>query len=107
MRVVELYQETRANMGQKPKKGAFLVSGGVRLLGGQRQRIGIARGLCTDPELLIFDEATSALDNETETAIMESINVMHGKQTRIIIARRLTTIGECDIAMLENVPERV
>ena len=53
--------------------------------------------LYTDPELLIFDEATSALDNETEAAIMESVNSLHGKKTMIIIAHRLTTIKECDI----------
>ena len=70
---------------------------GIRLSGGQRQRIGIARALYEDPEVMVLDEATSALDGETEAAIMESINRLHGKKTLVIIAHRLTTIEKCDL----------
>lgn len=65
--------------------------------GGQRQRIGIARSLYNDPDVLIMDEATSALDNDTEAAIIESINRLHGKKTLVIIAHRLQTIENCDM----------
>ena len=70
---------------------------GVRLSGGQRQRIGIARALYNDPKILVLDEATSALDNETENAVMEAIDGLHGRKTMIVIAHRLSTIKNCDI----------
>ncbi len=76
---------------------------GIRISGGQRQRIGIARALFEDPEVLVLDEATSALDNDTEAAIMDSINRLHGKKTLVIIAHRLQTIEKCDMVYrIEN-----
>ena len=69
---------------------------GVKFSGGQRQRIAIARALYNDPDILIMDEATAALDNETEQAVMESIEALQGIKTLIIIAHRLTTIRKCD-----------
>ena len=76
---------------------------GIRLSGGQIQRIGIARALYRKPQVLVLDEATSALDNNTEAAIMEEINELKGNMTIIIIAHRLSTIDNCDyVYRVEN-----
>lgn len=69
---------------------------GVRLSGGQIQRIGIARALYNDPDIIVFDEATSALDTLTESSIMESINVLKSEKTIIIISHRLNSVRRCD-----------
>jgi ATP-binding cassette, subfamily B, bacterial PglK len=69
---------------------------GVRLSGGQRQRIGIARALYKQASVIIFDEATSALDNETELAVMQSIQGLSKDLTLLIIAHRLTTLKDCN-----------
>ena len=65
---------------------------GVRISGGQRQRLGIARALYHNPEILVFDEATSALDTDTEKAVMDAINSFHGRKTMVIIAHSLNTM---------------
>ena len=69
---------------------------GIKFSGGQKQRIAIARALYNRPEILVLDEATAALDNETEAAVMESIDALQGQITMIIVAHRLTTIRNCD-----------
>lgn len=69
---------------------------GVCISGGERQRIGIARALYHNPQVLILDEATSSLDNLTEQAVMESVNKLRHGMTIILIAHRLTTVRECD-----------
>lgn len=69
---------------------------GVRLSGGQLQRVSIARALYSRPQLIIFDEATSALDTITEHDIQETIEHLRKQMTVIIIAHRLTTVEKCD-----------
>ena len=73
---------------------------GVKLSGGQIQRIGIARALYYFPKVLILDEATSALDNITEKRVMNNIFQECQKITLIIIAHRITTIEKCDTIFL-------
>ena len=80
-----------------PKKyKTYVGERGIRLSGGQRQRIGIARALYKQADVIIFDEATSALDNETEQAVMQSIETLGQELTILIIAHRLTTLKNCD-----------
>jgi ABC-type multidrug transport system fused ATPase/permease subunit len=69
---------------------------GVFLSGGQRQRLVIARELFRNPKVLILDEATSALDSATESLISESIELLKGEITIIVIAHRLNTVKSVD-----------
>ena len=70
-------------------------SGGF-VSGGQRQRLGIARALYKQAQVLILDEATSALDNDTEQAVMDAINQLDRNLTVVMIAHRLSTVAKCD-----------
>lgn len=69
---------------------------GIRMSGGERQRVGIARALYHDPEILIMDEATSSLDTKTEKQITDAVDQLRGECTVIIIAHRLSTVKNCD-----------
>ncbi len=69
---------------------------GVRVSGGERQRIAVARALYRRPTVLIFDEATAALDNVTEQALTATILGLHGRVTTVFIAHRLSTVQSCD-----------
>ena len=79
--------------------------GGVKVSGGEKQRLSIARALLRKPNLIIFDEATSALDSLTEVEITETIRDISGKkeQITVMIAHRLSTIMNADkIYVLER-----
>lgn len=69
---------------------------GVNLSGGQKQKIGIARALISEPGLLILDEATSSLDSKSESEIMRVINNLRNKVTFVVVAHRLSTVKDAD-----------
>ena len=69
---------------------------GSRLSGGQIQRIGIARALYTNPQILILDEITSSLDINTEKEIIDVINKLKGEKTIILISHKLNMLKICN-----------
>jgi ATP-binding cassette subfamily B protein len=75
---------------------------GLKLSGGEKQRVAIARTLLKDPPILIFDEATSALDSRTEAAIQETLRSVAARRTSIVIAHRLSTIVDADQIVVLN-----
>lgn len=78
----------------------YLGERGVRLSGGQAQRLSIARAIATEPNVLLLDEATSALDAENERLVQDALNTIMQNRTTLIIAHRLATIRKADRIMV-------
>ena len=93
--VMKLCELNKFIEDNKVRPGINLGDGGSNLSGGEKQRIGIARALYEDPELLIFDEFTSSLDNHTEFEILKNLQKIIKNKTTIFISHDSSTLVNC------------
>ena len=85
------------------KYDSFVAQGGSNFSGGQKQRISISRGVCRDPEILIFDDSFSALDYKTDRALRNALQKNCKNTTKMIVAQRIGTIRDVDkIVVLDD-----
>ena len=83
--------------GLPDKLDSIVGNRGIKLSGGEKQRIAIGRAIYNNPQILILDEATSALDIENENKILDEIKKNLSDKTTIIISHRNNTVKNCDI----------
>ena len=73
---------------------------GLKLSGGEKQRVAIARVILKNPPILILDEATSSLDSVSEQAILDALNEVSQRRTTLVIAHRLSTVRDADTILV-------
>jgi ABC-type multidrug transport system fused ATPase/permease subunit len=102
-RALEFANLSNISMNEEKLLDYQLTRAGSELSGGQKQKLGIARALLAKPDILILDEVTSSLDVESERNICESIKLLEGKVTLIVVAHRLNTVKDLQkIVLLDD-----